>query len=1034
MQQQLKYRLSALALTVAAVCQAGIVVANELPTSNFEVSAAAAQLQAPAASTKVATYIVQLAGKTGVEKAAELGQLKANPLTGGKNLYNSSHPSIVAHNAALKVLQEQLAAQFSDTGMLYSYTHTFNGFTARMTAAQAEQLKLQAGVVGVWQDKAEQIQTSRTPALLGLTGPEGQHTLGIKGENMIVGIVDTGISPTNPSFADDGSYGPLERFKGVCDKGEDEEFACSNKLIGARYFKDAFVSEYALQPGEFVSPRDADHHGSHVASTTAGNEGVAASIGGLALGNITGMAPRARIAVYKACWNSDYTSPEGVPERGCFYGDTMAAIDAAVADGVDVINYSIGGSRTDLTTPSAAAMLRATQAGVVVAVAAGNDGRNDAKSTVSTPAPWVISVAASGFNIDALTVNSGLPVNKVTAIEGTVGKPLAVTGAVSGDVAVATPLLGCEPLTNAAELAGKIVLIQRGTCGFAVKLEQAQNAGAKAMLVFNNAAGNPIAMGGEVAGPTIPALMVKMDDGAAIKAAVEAGTNVNVTFDPTAVANAMADFSSKGPALATGDILKPDITAPGVNILAAGTPTTFTKPAGNDFTYMSGTSMASPHIAGLAALIKEQHPGWTPSMVKSALMTTAYQNVTKASSGVLADPFDFGAGHVAPVTAANPGLVYDTSAEEYFAFLCGQGQAAFVLNESGFSCAQYEAAGFPTEAAQLNQPAIAVSALKGAKTIVRVVTDVSGSSSNYVPSIEAPAGVTVAFKKVVNNALVDASSIDVPANGQAIYAVTLTPTSSAVLNTYAFGSLTLSNGVHNVRSPIVVQPVAPDTIKAPAILSTTVAAASGRLSFTADYMYNGATSGKLFGLSQAFGSSRTVSQDADGVFAFNEPGMGFHTFTVPAGSQLARFTLRNGLTNLATKPNIDLYVYRCVKWSCSFVASSLNAEANEDILLPNPAPANDAASGDVYVVWTHGRDLKGAASANYTLAYWVVNAANPATSSLVAGSRAVMGRPNVLTVTTKNLVKGSLPYMGAVGLSDNTGQQKTTTVLEVFAN
>lgn len=1034
MQQQVKHRLSALALTITAVCHAGLVQASDLPTSAFEVNVPSANLQAPAASTEVATYIVQLEGKTGVEKAAELGQLKANPLTGGKNLYNSNHPSIKAHNAGLKVLQEKLAAQFSNTGLLYSYTHTFNGFTARMSAAQAEQLKSQPGVVGVWQDKAEQVQTSRTPALLGLTGPNGQHTLGVKGENMIVGIVDTGISPTNPSFADDGSYEPLPRFTGTCDKGEDPEFACSNKIIGARYFKDSFVSEYELQPGEFVSPRDADNHGSHVAGTAAGNEGVAASIGGVSHGTITGMAPRARIAVYKACWNSDYTSPEGVPERGCFYGDTMAAIDAAVADGVDAINYSIGGSRTDLTTVSAAAMLRASQAGVVVAVAAGNDGRNDAKGTVSTPAPWVVSVAASGFSIDSLKVNSGLPSSKLTAVEGTVAKPLAVTGAVSGDVVVANPLLGCEPLTNAAEVAGKIVLIQRGTCGFAVKLEQAQNAGAKALLVFNNAAGNPIAMGGDLAGPTIPALMVRQDDGNAVKAAVEGGTTVNVTFDPTLVANAMADFSSKGPNLATGDVLKPDITAPGVNILAAGTPTTFTKPAGNDFAYLSGTSMASPHIAGLALLIKEQHPSWSPAMVKSALMTTAHQSVNKASSALLADPFDFGAGHVAPVSAANPGLVYDTSAEEYFAFLCGQGKSAFVLGESGYSCAQYEAAGYPSDAAQLNQPAITVSELKAAKTIVRVVRDVSGNSSTYTPTIQAPAGISVAFKKVVNNALVDASSIDVPANGFAVYAVTLTPTASAVLNTYAFGSLTLSNGVHNVRSPIVGKVVSPDTIKAPAVLSTTVAAASGRLSFTADYMYNGATSGKLFGLSQAFGSTRAVAQDADGVFTFNEPGLGFHTLLVPAGTQLVRFSLRNSLTGLATKPNIDMHVYRCIASSCTSVGTSLGAESNEDVVLTNPAPAANGAAGDFYLVFTHGRDLKGAASTNNTLAYWVVNAANPATSGLVAGTRAIEGRPNVITVTTKNLVKSSLPYMGTVGLSDNTGQQKTTTVLEVFAN
>lgn len=1032
MQQKMKFQLSLLALTMAAACQTTSVYANNLVASEFEVKADTSKLQAPAASQQMATYIVQLAGKSGVEKAAELGQLKASPIASAKNLYNASHPSIVAYNGSLKKVQEQLAAKYATGGLIYSYTHTFNGFSARMTEAQAEQLKMQAGVIGVWKDKAEQIQTSRTPALLGLTGPNGQHTLGVKGEDMIVGIVDTGISPTNPSFADDGSYDALPRFKGSCDVGQDAEFTCNNKLIGARYFKGAFESEYQIRPEEFISPRDADNHGSHVAGTAAGNEGVDASIGGVSHGKVTGMAPRARIAMYKACWNSDYVSPEGNAERGCFYGDTMAAIDAAVADGVDVINYSIGGDLVDLTTISTAAMLRASQAGVLVAVAAGNDGDNDTKGTVGTPAPWVVSVAASGFSIDSLKVNSGLAATKLTAIEGTVAKPLAVTGAVSADIAVAEPLNGCTTLTNPTAVAGKIVLIQRGGCPFADKLKQAQDAGASAMLVYNNQPGNPFAMGGDVAGPTIPALMVKLEDGDAIKAAVDGGTTVNVTFDPTLVANAMADFSSKGPNLSTGDVLKPDVTAPGVNILAAGTPTTFTKPKGNNFAYLSGTSMASPHIAGLSTLLRQQHPTWTPAMVKSALMTTAHQSVSKASSSVLADPFDFGAGHVQPVNAANPGLVYDAGAEDYFAFLCGLGKSGFVLAESGFSCAQYEEAGYPTDAAQLNQPAIAVSSLKAAKTIVRVVKDVTGTASTYIPTINAPAGVSVEFKKVVDGKLVSASSLDVPANGQAIYAVTLTPAPTAIFDTYVFGSLTLSDGQHSVRSPIAVKPVSPDTIKAQAVVSTEVAAASGRVSFTADYSYSGATAGKLYGLTRPAGSSRTVTQDADGAFAFNEPGLGTHIMTVPAGTQVARFSLRNGLFNVAN-PNVDLYVYHCVKWSCRFVTSSQNAEANEDIVLTNPAPANDSNAGDVYVVWTHGRDLKGAASANYTLVSWIVNAPVASTASLLASTRAVNGRPNVVTVTTKNLIKGSLPYMGVVTLSDNTNAVKTSTVLEVFA-
>lgn len=1030
MQYSKSPRLSVLAIAIAAVCQTAPAMA-----ANFEVKVDTSKLTTPAESQQIATYIVQLAGKSGVEKAAELGQLQPNPATGGNNLYDASNPSIIAHNAGLKKLQEKLAAQYSTEGLIYSYTHTFNGFSARMTAEKAAALRNRSGVVGVWEDKAEEVDTARTPALLGLTGPNGQHTLGIKGENIIVGIIDTGISPDNPSFADDGSYGPLERFKGICDKGEDPAFSCNNKLIGARYFNNSFKSQYQIRPQEFISPRDADNHGSHTAGTAAGNANVAAVIGGQSHGTISGIAPRARVAMYKACWNSDYTSPAGVRERGCFYGDTMAAIDTAVADGVDVINYSIGGSLTDLTTVAAAAKLRATQAGVLVSVSAGNDGANNTMETIGTPAPWVVSVAASGFSVNAIKVNSGLAANKLNAIEGTVTRPLHLTGAVTGDVVVASPFQGCTPLTNASAVAGKVVLIQRGSCDFAVKLANAQAAGATAFLVANNAAGNPIAMGGTVAGvPSIPGLMVGMTDGNAIASAVNGGGTVNVTFDPMLLNNSMADFSSKGPNKASYDILKPDITAPGVNILAAGTPTTFTKPAGNDFAYISGTSMAAPHIAGMAALLKEQHPDWSPAMIKSALMTTSYQQVTKASSSVLADPFDYGSGHAAPVEAADPGLVYDTTPNEYFAFLCGIGNSAFVKSASGYDCAAYTAAGYPTEASQLNQPNIAVAQLKKAKTIVRVVKDVSGNNSNYTPTIQAPAGVTVAFKKMNGvGALVDATSIDVPANGQAVYAVTLTPTAGATLDKWAFGSITLSNGVHNVRSAIAVKPMAQDTIAAPASLTAQVPASSGRLSFTADMAYSGAASAKLYGLQQAFGSAGNVKQDADRSFTFNEASLGTHMFTVPAGTQVARFSLRAGLIS-APNTDIDLFVYRCIAWSCTQVATSQNEGSSEDIVLRNPLPANNSAAGDVYIVWTHGYDLGGAANTNYTLAYWVVNAANTATSSISASTRAVEGRPNVVTVSTKKLVAGALPYMGMVTLHDNTGAAKTATMLEVFAN
>lgn len=445
--------------------------------------------------------------------------------------------------------------------------------------------------------------------------------------------------------------------------------------------------------------------------------------------------------------------------------------------------------------------------------------------------------------------------------------------------------------------------------------------------------------------------------------------------------------------------------------------------------------MSSPHIAGMAALLKEQHPTWSPAMIKSALMTTAHQQVTKASSAVAADPFDFGAGHAAPVAAMDPGLVYDATANDYFAFLCGLGNSSFVQAASGYSCAAYTSAGYPTDASQLNYPSVAISKLKEAKTIVRVVTDVTGNGGTYVPTIQAPASVNVEFKTLnASGVLVAASSLQVPANGKAVYGLTFTPTANAVMDQWKFGALTLSDGVHSVRSPLVVKAVLPDLLKAPASQSALVAKTAGKLTFLADAFYNGSTSGKLYGLQSAVGSNKIVKQDADKTFSFNETGMGLTSLLVPEGTKVLRLSLRNSLTsNPALKPNIDLYVYRCIKLSCSPVTVAQNAEADEDIVLTNPLAANNGANGDYYIVWAHGRDLKGATQLNYTLAYWVVTAPNATNSALVYSTRAIAGRPNLVTVSTKNLTPSSLPYMGMVELFDNMNRKQTSTLLEVFA-
>ena len=270
--------------TALAVSMAVGSVSAQQANNPYEIDVDASQLKLAAEDNGLVPYIVQVKGKSGVEKAQELGELlpAKQMVTKALNRYNAASDRMQSYTNALKSFHQQLAIEGGAAKVIYSYTHTFNGFSAKLTAAQAEALRNHPNIEGVWRDEVQQMATSNTPAFLGLTdSQEGLHTLGVKGEDVVIGIVDSGIWPEHPSFADDGSYAPLAGWGGSCDVGDDVAFSCNNKLIGARYFKNTFESVYAIQPGEFISPRDADNHGSHTSSTAAGNEGVSATVGGL---------------------------------------------------------------------------------------------------------------------------------------------------------------------------------------------------------------------------------------------------------------------------------------------------------------------------------------------------------------------------------------------------------------------------------------------------------------------------------------------------------------------------------------------------------------------------------------------------------------------------------------------------------------------------------------------------------------------------------------------------------------------------------
>ncbi len=996
------------------------------------------QTEKLASAVKKATsnYIVQLKGQTAIRKAADLGELlPSNQMVALGNRYKADSPAMQAYTETMQARQEAVATDIGNVNIIHSYVHTFNGFAAKMTYAQAQQLKKHPDVLGVWEDQVFELQTSNTPTFLGLTtGPDGAHRPDLKGEGIIVGILDTGITPENPSFSDDGSYSdPADLgWSGICDAGAESEaaddgsdtFQCNNKLIGARFYNGSFKSSYKIQYGlgEFDSPRDADGHGSHTAGTAAGNEGVIATLNGSVVGTMSGIAPRARVAAYKVCWNSDYVNPvTNDPERGCFLGDSMAGIDKAVEDGVDVLNYSIGNS-TDLTTPVYRAALDATAAGVFFAASAGNSGPEP--ETTGNNAPWMTTIAASTYDgisaTNVLQVTSRIPQENIAFTEGGITKPLVETGDREGNLVIAEPLLGCfeggvsSPLDNAADIAGNIALMSRGECAFTEKVERAQLAGAIAVVIYSD--GRPVTVLGGNGSYSIPGGMISSEDGEALNDAITEGEDITIKIgaglfaDQVEVGNIMADFSSRGANLSTTDIIKPDITAPGVRILAATTSTPMFAPHGQQVKYLNGTSMSSPHIAGMAALMMSKYPDWTPAQVKSALMTTAYQDVAKEDAVTPADLFDFGAGHADPIPALEPGLTFDASYFDYMAFMCGTGADDFVLAQTEFSCEEFVAAGFAIDPSQLNYPSIAIGELSSEETIFRTVTSVADVAGTYTATIQMAPEINVLLTTFDSDGNPTADgSMFVEAGGTGNFALTFSKAEDAVENEWYFGSITWrdQNG-HSVRSPIAVN-AAPEILIGAPDAANIVLNQRGRAMFPVLMNYSGTTSMDYAGFVAPEMLSDVVAASGDAFF----------DMSVPEGSKLLRFTLSD--TDVSVPgADLDLYLQRCEGEICTTVAFSWNFGSEEEILIVNPEAGE-------YTLIVNAWDIGDETEAAFDVTSWM--ATGPETSTRMRmSSRAIAGRYNRVSISTSGLEAG-IEDMGAITFYDGEGNAVKTTVL-----
>ncbi|XP_030929601.1 subtilisin-like protease SBT5.4 isoform X2 [Quercus lobata] len=654
--------------------------------------------------------------------------------------------------------------------IIYSYTRHINGFAAMLDEKEAAEIAKDPKVISVFPNLPRKLHTTRSWEFLGLT-KDGQipdssaWKAGRYGEDVVIGTLDSGAWPESKSFQDKG-YGPIPaKWRGICQPGYKDGVRCNRKLIGVRYFNKGYAAAFRAPLNKSLnSARDLEGHGTHTLSTA----------------------------------------------------DIIAAVDAAISDGVDVLSISLGatGGTEFFKDGISISSFHAVKNNIAVVCSAGNSG--PILETVTNVAPWIFTVGASTTDrnlanyaslgnkkqIEGVSLSaSGVPGGKFYPL-------ISAANANIANVSTTSALLCYAGSLDPKKVKGKIVLCLRGEIARVDKGSECLRAGAVGMILANNLTdGNDLSADPHV----LPASHINYTDGQIIFAYLNRTKNptASVTDVKTLLgvkpAPFMAAFSSRGPSNIEPTILKPDITGPGVSILAAFTEAV--SPTGLDddkrrfpYSILSGTSMSCPHVAGIVGLLKTRYPLWSPSAIKSAIMTTAKtrDNTRKSildSSTVEATPFAYGSGHVNPNSAMDPGLVYDATTEDYLNFLCARGYNDTMIrlfSQKPYSCPDT----FSLE--DFNYPSIAVPNIQARKvTLTRTVTNV-GSPGKYKVRVRQPFAVFVTVKPRV---------LEFKTTGEKkTFQVIIAP-NFAKLGTragYVFGDMIWSDGKHSVRSPIAV--------------------------------------------------------------------------------------------------------------------------------------------------------------------------------------------------------------------------------------
>ena len=845
---------------------------------------------AQADSSGLSLYIVKLADQPlAGYRGGVPGLAATNPAARGETKLDPTNAASRAYLDYLSTKQTSFLTSASQAlgrtvVPVFSYRYAYNGLALALPGDEVGRVSALPGVRKVRRDFTRQLETDAGPTWIGApsiwAGSGGLP--GTKGEGVVVGVIDTGINHDHPSFADVGGDGynhtnPRGTFYGLCDPLLGVPF-CNDKLIGVWDFTG-------------TTPEDDNEHGSHTASTTAGNF-LAATVNAPTISvtrNISGVAPHANLITYKACIAA-----------GCVGTSLTAAIDQATADAVDVINYSIGGGSTDpWDDADADAFLGARDAGIFVSASAGNDGPRP--ETIGSPAnaPWLMSSGASTHNRRFA--------NAVTGLSGGAGTaPADIQGAsftsgfgpapivYAGDYG--SPLCGEGPAAPSGEAAvnpfppgtfhGEIVVCDRGTYGRVEKGANVKEGGAGGYILANDEASGSSLVGDAY---PLPGVHITYLDGLALKAWLAEGSGHTGSIAGTTAdespsnGDVMASFSSRGPDKSVPNVLKPDVTAPGVDVLAAiNTLGNTTSPPGSpEFGILSGTSMSSPHSAGSAALVRALHPSWTPAEVQSAIMTTALDTGVRNDDGVKpATPFEYGAGRVDLTKAGRAGLVLDETGPRFLG-------------------ANPATGGDPKT---LNLASLANSDCRTTCSWTRVVKGTLAAATTWSAKATVPRGMAVS---------VSPSKFTLAQGAKQTLTITA-DVSKMPVGRWLFASVVLTaKGAPGAHLPIALQTGTPTAVKAETAStsgSTTVTATAGVTIQRFASVVSGLAEGRLENLQLEQDPTSGGAPGVGGLVGVLGPydavaGVYSTTVQVPAG---ARF-LTADITR-STAPDVDLYV------------------------------------------------------------------------------------------------------------------------------